>query len=214
MPPAPAKWVGAPWCEIPFTGGLAAKDRGGLHAGFGNRPKDAWAYSNAGVPPAMVLIIDPASRLVQQQLLTSSTASAAAAAATAAAAASAAATASGSSSAAAAATAAATDAPTATAAATAPASLPSQPSPQQQGAAPPMGSAWDSYSGLLAVPQQIDELFPLRCSEAQSLQLTARYAAVAAAGLPNGAPGRAYHLGLGARPSVATAPSAARASSW
>ena len=210
MPPAPAKWVGAPWCEIPFTGGLAAKDRGGLHAGFGNRPKDAWAYSNAGVPPAMVLIIDPASRLVQQQLLTSSTASAA----TAAAAASAAATASGSSSAAAAATAAATDAPTATAAATAPASLPSQPPPQQQGAAPPMGSAWDSYSGLLAVPQQIDELFPLRCSEAQSLQLTARYAAVAAAGLPNGAPGRAYHLGLGARPSVATAPSAARASSW
>ena len=210
MPPAPAKWVGAPWCEIPFTGGLAAKDRGGLHAGFGNRPKDAWAYSNAGVPPAMVLIIDPASRLVQQQLLTSSTASAA----TAAAAASAAATASGSSSAAAAATAAATDAPTATAAATAPASLPSQPSPQQQGAAPPMGSAWDSYSGLLAVPQQIDELFPLRCSEAQSLQLTARYAAVAAAGLPNGAPGRAYHLGLGARPSMATAPSAARASSW
>ena len=75
MPPAPAKWVGAPWCEIPFTGGLAAKDRGGLHAGFGNRPKDAWAYSNAGVPPAMVLIIDPASHLVQQQQLSSSTAS-------------------------------------------------------------------------------------------------------------------------------------------
>ena len=77
-----------------------------------------------------------------------------------------------------------------------------------------MGRAWDSYSGMLAVPQQIDALFPLRCSETQRLQLTARYAAVAAAGLPNGAPGRAYHLELGARPSAATAPPAARASSW
>ena len=83
MPPAPAKWVGPPWCAIPFPGGLAASDRGGLHAGFGNRPKDAWAYSNAGVPPAMVLIIDPASRLVQQQQLTASAASSAAASATA-----------------------------------------------------------------------------------------------------------------------------------
>ena len=197
MPPAPAKWVGPPWCAIPFPGGLAASDRGGLHAGFGNRPKDAWAYSNAGVPPAMVLIIDPASRLVQQQQLTASAASSAAASATA--------------------TATATAAPTATATATATATT-SQPPPQPpqppQGAAPPMGRAWDSYSGMLAVPQQIDALFPLRCSETQRLQLTARYAAVAAAGLPNGAPGRAYHLELGARPSAATAPPAARASSW
>ena len=47
-----------------------------------------------------------------------------------------------------------------------------------------------------------------------TLQLTARFAAVAAAGLPNGAPGRAYHLGHGAQPSALTAPSAARSSSW
>ena len=71
MPPAPAK---APWCEMPcgealVRDALAASERGGLHAGFGNRSKDAWAYSHAGVPPAMVLIIDPASRLVQQQEL-------------------------------------------------------------------------------------------------------------------------------------------------
>ena len=41
MPPAPAK---APWCEMPcgealVRDALAASERGGLHAGFGNRSK-------------------------------------------------------------------------------------------------------------------------------------------------------------------------------
>ena len=156
---------------------------GGLYAGFGNRPKDAWAYNGAGVAAERIFIIDPASRL--EQMAASAASSASAASADKAAASSSSGGASSSDGGAAE----ADDAAESSASASASGGT----SGGGGGGCVASGTAWASYAGMLRETQTLDRIFPLQCTSPQQMQMLARYAAMAAASLPNGT-GRTHRM--------------------